>query len=79
MGQLIPFKYESKEIRVLPGEDGEPWFVASDVCDALGYANSRDAVQKHCKYPKILKSSESRLLEIPRRGITIIPESDVTG
>lgn len=26
--------------------NGEPWFVAADVCDALGIANSRDAVLK---------------------------------
>lgn len=26
--------------------DGEPWFVASDVCKALGIANSRDAVAR---------------------------------
>jgi prophage antirepressor-like protein len=27
--------------------DGEPWFVAKDVCDVLGYENSRDAVLTH--------------------------------
>lgn len=26
--------------------DGEPWFVAKDVCDILGIANSRDAVSR---------------------------------
>jgi len=26
--------------------DGEPWFVAKDVCDVLGIANSRDAVAR---------------------------------
>ena len=24
--------------------DGEPWFVAKDVCEVLGITNSRDAV-----------------------------------
>ena len=57
--------------------DGEPWFVALDVANALGYANSRDAVQKHCNYAKILKGSESLHLTDSPRGITIIPESDV--
>lgn len=27
--------------------DGEPWFVAKDVADALGYQNSRDAIKNH--------------------------------
>lgn len=27
--------------------DGEPWFVAKDVAEALGYSNSRDAIAKH--------------------------------
>lgn len=28
---------------------GEPWFVAKDICDSLGYANAPDALSKHCK------------------------------
>ncbi|RFT04077.1 hypothetical protein CGL57_09870 [Edwardsiella anguillarum] len=34
------FKFGDKEIRVL-SKNGEPWFVASDVCSALGLSNSR--------------------------------------
>lgn len=33
------------EVRTL-SIDGEPWFVASDVCKALGIANNRDAVAR---------------------------------
>jgi prophage antirepressor-like protein len=29
--------------------DGKPWFVATDVANALGYSNARDAVFRHCK------------------------------
>lgn len=29
--------------------DGKIWFCASDVASALGYANPRDAVARHCK------------------------------
>ncbi|UQZ88855.1 hypothetical protein C4J81_06445 [Deltaproteobacteria bacterium Smac51] len=32
------------QIRGFLDEDGNPWFVASDVCAALGILNSRDAV-----------------------------------
>jgi len=28
------------------GEDGEPWFVANDVCKVLGISNSRDALNR---------------------------------
>jgi len=42
---LIPFKFEDKNIRVLMIE-GNPWWVASDVCAVLGISNGRDAVSR---------------------------------
>lgn len=35
------------EIRTAINESNEPMFCASDVCNALGYCNSRDAVSRH--------------------------------
>jgi len=35
--------------------DGEPWFVAADVCDVLGYANSRKAIADHCRAGGVTK------------------------
>jgi len=35
MNDLVFFPYEKKEVRVLIGIDGEPWWVAKDVCDIL--------------------------------------------
>ena len=29
--------------------DGDPWFCAADVCDVLGYTNSRKAIADHCR------------------------------
>lgn len=40
------FNFGDNQVRLIV-RDGEPWFVAKDVCDALGYANSRDAVADH--------------------------------
>lgn len=77
MNQVMPFNFQSQDVRAVIGENGEPWFIAKDVCDILGYENSRDTIQKHCKYPKLLKSSESLLLEIGPRGMTIINEADL--
>ena len=35
--------------------DNEPWFVASDVCDVLGYTNSRKAIADHCRAGGVTK------------------------
>lgn len=34
--QLVPFSFESNEIRAMQDEGGNPWFVAKDVAEALG-------------------------------------------
>lgn len=34
------------ELRALCGNDGEPWFVAKDICEILGVINSRDAIAR---------------------------------
>jgi anti-repressor protein len=33
-------------VGVLTGKDGEPWFVAADVCEALTISNNRDALSR---------------------------------
>ena len=30
-------------------KDGKIWFCAKDVASSLGYANTRDAIDRHCK------------------------------
>lgn len=58
---------------------GEPWFVASDVAKALGYANPQEATREHCKkVNKITQPSKSLTsVKRPPTFINIIPESDV--
>lgn len=34
------------EVRTV-NKNGEPWFIAKDVCEILGYSNPRDAIIKH--------------------------------
>lgn len=48
MSNPVPYHFEGASVRLVE-IDGEPWFVAKDVTDALGYANSSDAVATHCK------------------------------
>lgn len=71
-------KEEFGKVRVvMQGED--PWFVASDVAKALGYANPQEATREHCrKVNKITQPSESLpSVKCPPTFINIIPESDV--
>ncbi len=70
------FKYENKEIRTIV-KDGEPWFVANDIAEILGYVDAKQAVRDHCKCAKLLKGVDSTPLTTSPRGITIIPERDV--
>ena len=41
---VIPFKFDSWTLRTVLDDAGEPWFVASDVCSALGLGNVSLAV-----------------------------------
>jgi len=39
------FNYQEREIRTIT-KDGDPWFVAKDVCDALEIVDTRQAVER---------------------------------
>ncbi len=39
MSNIIPFNYESQRIRLIQDEQGEPWWIAKDVCDILELTN----------------------------------------
>jgi len=66
-------------VRVLTDEKGEPWFVAKDVCEVLGYSNTRDAIAKHVdkEDKQVLTSRNATLENIPNRGLVVINESGV--
>ncbi len=51
---IIPFNFDSKQIRVVE-INNEPWFVATDVCLALGYSNPRQAVDTHVDQEDVQK------------------------
>lgn len=44
MSELIPFQFETHAIRVYTDAQGDPWWVAQDICDILGLRNVSDAV-----------------------------------
>lgn len=67
-GQVIPFRFESQPIRVTV-IDGDPWFVASDVCRALSLTNTSKAL-------KALDDDERSNFKLGRQGeANIINES----
>lgn len=47
--QVRSLEFAGASIRAVILPSGDVGFVARDVCDRLGYANSRDAIGKHCK------------------------------
>ena len=44
MSNLTPFVFDDALVRVKTDENGNPWFVAKDVCNVLDIVNHRDAV-----------------------------------
>jgi len=56
-GALAPvvFDFNSNQVRVITDKNGEPWFLATDVCAVLGYKNAPDAINKHCRAGGIAK------------------------
>ena len=76
--ELNVFVYVGKPVRITKDEKGEPWFVAKDVCEILQYGKDVHAILKtHCKYAKLFKAPYSGDMEIPPRGVLVIPESDL--
>ncbi|WP_304459252.1 Bro-N domain-containing protein [Alicyclobacillus sendaiensis] len=45
MTDIVEFVYEGHQVRTVL-IDGEPWWVAKDVCNALGHTNSRVALER---------------------------------
>lgn len=70
--QLMPFDYEGREIRVVKDEQGDPWFVAADVCAVLQLPETHKAVAR-------LDDDEKDRNSIPTPGgsqsMTVVSES----
>lgn len=44
--EIVPFVYEDHEMRVVCDEDGNPWFVAKEVCEILGLVDVSMTIDK---------------------------------
>lgn len=71
--ELSIFNYSGMQVRTIE-KNGEPYFVAKDVADALGYANSRDAIKTHCKCADTVAIHDGTS---GNPNVTVIPERDV--
>lgn len=74
MNDLQVFDFEQKSVRVVMRE-GEPWFVGKDVAEALGYANTKDAIVSHVDEDdkKLLQRSGFATIEnhIPKEAFPV--------
>ena len=74
MNQIQIFQnQEFGAIRTLTNEQGEPMFCAKDVCDALKYGNSREALRKHVDEKDVTK--RDTLTKGGKQMMTFINES----
>lgn len=54
--QIQSYQFQSHSLRIIPNEKGEPWFIAKDVCNILGYTNSRKTISDHCRNSGVTNS-----------------------
>lgn len=74
MNDLKIFENEAFGTARVVDVNGEPWFVAKDVAQALGYADTTQAVRMHCEKANDYRGVEMTATATPMK---IIPEEDV--
>jgi anti-repressor protein len=71
MSNLIPFNFKGHDIRVIVDDNGEPWFVAMDVAEILGYSDTNKMTSK-----LDLDEVQNRQISgFGNRGVNLINES----
>lgn len=71
MTNIINFQFENNPVQVVSDEHGEPWFIAKEIADVLGYSDAFEMTKK-------LDDDEKQNLQIAGfgpRGVTIINEA----
>lgn len=67
------FSFHGLLVRVINDGSGEPLFIAKDVAEALGYANTSKAINAHCKAVSTCHTEMGGQV----RAVQIIPERDL--
>ena len=71
--EIQTFNFNTAPLRTLTDEAGDPWFVAKDICDVLGYTNASKAISDHVD-PEDKLNNES-LSSLGQRGGWLVNES----
>ena len=71
--EIQKFDFKGAALRTLTDEAGEPWFVAKDVCDVLGYTNASKAISDHVDSED--KLNNESLSSLGQRGGWLVNES----
>ena len=71
----ITFKGPFGDLTTILDKNGNPWFIAKEVCDKLGYANSRDAIIKNVDEEDRLHIEVLKKDSFMRRDRVVINES----
>lgn len=72
-GEIQKFDFRGASLRTLTDEAGEPWFVAKDVCNVLGYTNASKAINDHVDQED--KLNNESLSSLGQRGGWLVNES----
>lgn len=71
--EIQQFDFKGAALRTLTDENGEPWFVAKDVCNVLGYMNASKTISDHVDSEDKLYNES--LSSLGQRGGWLINES----
>lgn len=71
--EIQTFNFNDNPVRTLTDENGEPWFVAKDVCDILTYTNASKAISDHVDQED--KLNNESLSSLGQRGGWLVNES----
>ena len=65
--------YKDNPVRIIE-KDGEPWFVAKDVCDILGFGNPYSSLAKLDKDEKVTLHNMEGILNSKNQDVVIVSE-----
>lgn len=80
---IINNVFETFNVRAVIIE-GDPWFIAKDVAEALGYKDTKKAIASHCKRAQLINLRDVKgeaihppIISAGNPNAKVIPESDV--
>lgn len=72
---IVPFSFENSPIRIITDANGEPLFVAKDVCESLEYKDPTTAIKSHCRGVQELHPIQDALGR--EQNVRVIREPDL--